>query len=400
MRAALPRVTRLCRPLTGATQFKYMALYFTFAITVISGIATMASRMALSLYALQLGAEPLIIGILAAAFSAFPMLLSVVAGKVADRYGARRPLTYGAFLAGAGMMVPYFSHSMPAVYAAALLTGLSFAFYLVAQQNLVGLLSTPENRAQSYANYSVMVSIANFAGPLFGGFSIDQSGYIATFLYIALISVLPVLMLIVWGGMLPGGSKQAARSTKMLDTLKDRSMWTLLATSSLVQSSLDMFGFYMPVYLHGLGFSASNIGVVLAMAAVSAVILRLTMARLLKWMSPEWLLVWSFLLVAVSFVAIPFSKSTELLMLLGFIFGAGLGACQPITMMMMFARSPKGRSGEAMGLRLTANHLTRVVAPLIFGFVASGLGLAAIFWINAALLGLGATLSKPPARRR
>ena len=376
-----------------------MALYLTFCLALVSGIVTQASRMALSLYALQLGAQPATIGILAAAFSAFPLMLSVAAGKLADRYGARRPLIFGSVGTAGALLVPYFIHSIPAVYGAALLSGLAFAVYMVAQQNLIGLLSTPENRAQCYGTYSVMVSASNFLGPLFAGFSIDNFGHVPTFLYVALLSVLPALLLLIWGGVLPGGVKHAARGGRVRDTLAEPGVLSLLATSSLVQATLDMFGFYMPVYLHGLGFSASRIGVVLSMAAVSAVIVRLVMSRLMKRFRSEQLLVGSVLLVALTFVAVPLCKSIALLALLGFTFGLGFGCCQPIMMMMMFSRSSKGRSGEAMGVRLTVNHLTRVVAPMVFGFIASGLGLAAIFWISAGLLGAGAALSKPSAGR-
>ena len=50
-----------------------------------------------ALYALDLGARPLTIGLrLAASFSTLPMLFSVQAGKLADRFGSRWLLMIGA----------------------------------------------------------------------------------------------------------------------------------------------------------------------------------------------------------------------------------------------------------------------------------------------------------------
>jgi hypothetical protein len=70
-----------------------------------------------------------------------------------------------------------------------------------------------------------------------------------------------------------------------------------------------------------------------------------------------------------------------------------MGCCQPITMMLTFSRSAEGRSGEALGLRLTVNHLVRVVGPVVFGSVGSAFGLLAVFWGNAALLGGGGVVT-------
>jgi MFS family permease len=71
-----------------------------------------------------------------------------------------------------------------------------------------------------------------------------------------------------------------------------------------------------------------------------------------------------------------------------------MGCGQPIVTMQMFSNSAAGRSGEALGLRMAVNHLTRVVGPVIFGFVGSAFGLPAVFWVNGLMLGAGGALSR------
>lgn len=63
-------------------------------------------------------------------------------------------------------------------------------------------------------------------------------------------------------------------------------------------------------------------------------------------------------------------------------------------MILAFSRSSEGRSGKTLGLRLTADNLTRLVAPVMFGAVASSLGLLAIFALNAAMPGAGGVFSR------
>jgi hypothetical protein len=42
-----------------------------------------------------------------------------------------------------------------------------------------------------------------------------------------------------------------------------------------------------------------------------------------------------------------------MLAVIGFTFGLGMGVGQPIVTMLMFSKSAEGRSGEALGLRMT-----------------------------------------------
>ena len=79
-----------------------MSIHFTVALAVFLLTSVRAGRVVLALDALQLGAQPLQVGILAATFSVLPMLCSWQAGKLADRYGSRWPLMLGAACGACG----------------------------------------------------------------------------------------------------------------------------------------------------------------------------------------------------------------------------------------------------------------------------------------------------------
>ncbi|MEN3354861.1 MAG: hypothetical protein V7640_3019, partial [Betaproteobacteria bacterium] len=59
-----------------------------------------------------------------------------------------------------------------------------------------------------------------------------------------------------------------------------------------------------------------------------------------------------------------------------------------------------GRTGEALGLRMTFIHLTKLIGPVVFGAIGSALGLPAMFVVNAAIMAGGGMLSQPRTRRR
>jgi MFS family permease len=377
-----------------------MLIPLVLSLTLISMTCMRASRVLFALYALKLGAQPIAIGVLAASFSILPMLLSLQAGKLSDRFGPRWIMALGAVGSAIGMLIPAAWPAVIAIFLSAALSGLSTTVFNVSLQNLVGLLSTPATRAKSFSNYSLVLAVASFLGPLFIGFAIDHLGFAPSLVVLTGLSLVPAAVLALWGGGLPGGSRPRKEKGKGITAdLKDPAVWRLLATSGLVQSGLDMFQFYVPVYGHSIALSAAAIGVIVAMYSAAAFVVRTAMPYLIKRFGEEKVLAYAFYLGAASFLVVPFCKSAILLGVIAFMFGLGMGCGQPITMMMTFSSSAEGRSGEALGMRLTANHLTRVVGPVIFGWLGSAFGLPSIFWLNALMLASGGVLSttKEPA---
>jgi predicted MFS family arabinose efflux permease len=289
---------------------------------------------------------------------------------------------------------------LPALYAAAVMNGLLFAFAGGAPlQNLVGILSRPEDSAKNFSNYSLLISLTGFLGPLLAGFSLDHIGPGAACMNLALLSLIPLLILAVWGGILPSGTRSTAHAGSVREMLSESGLWRVLATSSLVIAGIDLFLIYMPIYGYGIGLSASAIGVVLAMYSVAAFAVRLVLPQLVGRLTAEKVLAYSFLIGAAGFLLVPLSKDIIVLSLLSFCFGVGMGCGQPITLMMTFSGSAQGRSGEAMGIRVTVNHLTRVVVPIVFGSIGSAFGLIPVFWLNSLMLVSGSIASHPRIAR-
>ena len=378
-----------------------MTVYLALLLTLLNAVSIRAARVVLALYALDLGAQPVTVGVLAATFSAVPTILSWQAGRLSDRFGSRWLLILGAAGGGLGMLVPFFIPGLHAVFIAAALIGASSAIYVVSLQNLVGLLSTERDRPRNFSNFSLMMAVSNFVGPLLAGFSIDHSGHARSCLYLALLTLVPLAILLRRGRGIPGGTRTVEHASGGLrDMLAHRGVRKTLATSSLMHTGQDLFQFYLPVYAHAIGLSASMIGVVLAMQSAAAFIVRLAIPRLITTWSKERLLAVSFYVGGASLLLVPFFQNGWILAAIGFVFGLGMGCGGPVITMLMFGHSAKGRSGEALGLRMTVNHISRVIGPVIFGSIGSAFGLPAIFWLNAVLLGGGGLMSRSDAAER
>lgn len=365
------------------------AIHLTLALTFFNFTGNNAMRVLLTLYALELGASATVVGVLGGLLFLFPLLLSWPVGALADRRGARGLLLFAAACATASLLLMYFFPGLNVFYAAAALNGLALSFFHVTLQNLVGNLSKPEQRARNFANFSLAGATTSFAGPLLAGVAIDSFGHAWACLITAALSLIVIVLLLVLGRHLPPARPKIKSGDAGTRALLDRGVWIMLLTSGLVQLGYDLFQFYLPIHGHAIGLSASAIGSVLATLAAAAFIVRLFLARLVERYSGKRLLAWVFYTGAIGFALAPFAGNAWVLGAIAFLFGLGMGIGIPLTVILMFASSAEGRSGQTLGLRLTANNLVRMGGPMVFGAIGAALGLAGVFWILAGVMVMG-----------
>ena len=373
-----------------------MSIYVLLLIILCNMACWRASKVLATLFAIELGATQFYIGILIAVYSIFPMLLALYAGKLSDRLGVRLPMIAGSLGLALGLTLPYFAASMAALYASAALIGASHVFYNVSVQNLVGKLGAPEDRTRNFSNYALMRSVGSFFGPLIAGFSIDHFGHAASYLYIAAGPLVPVA-LIAFARKLGAGHARAAtkggHGGNVQDLLKNRPLRRTLLTGAAVLAGTDLFQFYMPIYAHSVGLTASAIGVVLAMFSAASFVVRLIMPALVKRWGAELVLAVSLFGGAIAYLGFPWIADPRLLGVIAFVLGLGMGCGQPLTLMLIYDRAPAGRSGEALGVRTTLNHFTHIVMPLFFGSLGTAFGIVPVFVANAFMLAGGGVIS-------
>src|SRR5467141_2736000 len=143
-----------------------MSVYFVIVLSVLSSIAHRGSKVLVSLDALQLGANSFMVGVLAALYAVFPLLLAVYAGRISDRIGVRYPILLGSVGITAGLVLPALQGGLFTLFLCPTLIGLGQIFFHVSIPNAVGSLGG---------------SGATGIGPSLAGFTIDALGCRPTF---------------------------------------------------------------------------------------------------------------------------------------------------------------------------------------------------------------------------
>ena len=365
-----------------------MIIYLILFLGMLNWMSFMSSRVLMSLYAIELDASAAAIGLLIALYGLGPLLLSVSAGKVSDRYGSYWPILLGSAGLGIGLAIPWLFPALEVLYLAALVIGVALVFLNIALQHLVASLGDAEDRTRNISLQSLAIALGGLIGPLLVGISIDYRGHVPTFLYLSLIVAASCVGWIACSRVIPhsGRAPKDAPRGRVRDMLGQAGLRRIIVVSGLVVAGIDLYTFYMPIYGHSIGLSATMIGVVLGAFAAATFVVRTTLPLLVRRWGEDRVMTASMLLAGVTFPLFPFVHQVVLLLLLSFALGLGLGVGQPLSVIMTYNLAPAGRAGEALGLRFSVVNLTHMVIPLAFGTIGSALGLLTVFLANSALM--------------
>ena len=100
-----------------------MNVYLILLVVLCNITCLRASRMLVSLYAIDLGAEQYVSGRVIALYALLPALLAVFAGRLSDRIGPRWPMLGGSVGVVAGLVIPWLWPTLPALCVSAALFG-------------------------------------------------------------------------------------------------------------------------------------------------------------------------------------------------------------------------------------------------------------------------------------
>ena len=371
-----------------------MTIYLIVLMGTLVHIGFTGSRVAVSLYALNQGANQIEIGALVALYAVCPALLSIVIGKFSDRVATRVPMIIGAAGVGIALLLPVTSPGIAVLFAVSFLVGLFNQTFNIPMEAILGGIGGVDKRARNYALAGMGFSTASFFGPLLTGFAIDHIGYLHVFPILAAFTLAPILILWFMPTLLPKVTKHsgAEKRGSILDLWRIPALRSTFIAGGIIASAWDLFQFYLPIYGHSIGLSASAIGTIIGTVAIATFVVRGIVPLLVKRLTETQIMTYSIFISALAFVLLPFFVNPYALAGIGFLIGMGIGCAQPISMSLIYVLTPQGRVAEATGLRKTVNQSTHLVIPLIFGSVGAAFGFMTVFLSTAIILAAGGFL--------
>jgi MFS family permease len=365
-------------------------------------------RMATPLLALKQGHSAFNVGVLLALFALTQVFTAVPAGRYTDRVGLRRPVALAVVMASLGAGVSVVWPVFAGLCLSALATGGATGLLVIALQRHVGRLAhEPAQLRQAFSWLSIGPAVSNFLGPVLAGLLIDHAGAAPadTTGFRTAFALMALLPLMTWGLIrqvpehIEPGQRRQGSSGSALELLRQPPMRRLLAVNWLLASCWDVHTFVVPVLGHERGLSASVIGTLLGGFAVAAACIRIGLPWLSRQVHEYQIITAAMVLTALLFAIYPWTPGPWSMGVCSMLLGLALGSVQPMIMSTLHQITPPQRQGEALGLRLMSINASSVVMPMVFGLAGAIAGVAPLFWVVGAGVGLGSPLAwrlRPP----
>jgi MFS family permease len=352
--------------------------------------------MLVPLYALKLGLSATEIGILLGARGVLPTFFSIHGGSLMDRLGTRRvTLACAAITAVMALIFPS-TGWFPLLVLIQLISGLTTTFSWIGAQTLIAQITYGD--PVPLGRFNFFCRFGTIGAPLIAGFLWDVTGAWPTFGMVAAWAGLLCLLTYVVpepNAELKAGPRPSL--TSVLPRLSDytRSFALMLVpviaftvvVSGLRNAGTSMQNSIYVVYLEGVGFDGTMIGILFAALEVTTGFASLYVSGVKKLGGPEFVLLGTTALSVALMAITPFLGGILLLLILmQLLRGLCQGFMQPLMYSIQSTTAGKEFQGAVVGLRMTANRIISAILPPIMGFLADRISLNASFVLTGLLV--------------
>jgi MFS family permease len=344
----------------------------------------------LPLYARDLGAAGLSLGMIFAGFSAARFLLVPFIGRLSDRYGRRIFLAIGLILYSGFSLLYISAETALHLILIRALHGVSAGMVIPIAQAYIGDLS-PEGREGSYmGTFTVSLFAAFGIGPLLGGPLAERFGMRAPFIVMGALSLVAFVLVVTRLPELGLHRERWKKRASVRGVIRDRLVVALLVFRSALAFGRGLVIPFLPFIAEERGASLSLIGVLLATNILLAAFMQIPFGRLADRVSRPLLAGLSMVGSVLVIFAIPFCETVRHLFFLQVATGTvgALGFPAAIAMATDSGRRLSGM-GTVMAMFNSGMSIGLILGPLSGGLVEGIFGLDFVFWGGSLVVAAG-----------
>jgi multidrug resistance protein len=364
----------------------------------------------LPFYAVEFGANGLVVGLLVSSFSIAQLIAAPMWGRVSDRYGRRPALLAGLGASAIAYVVFAFADSIVLLFLSRLVQGAGGGTVSVIQA-YVADATKPQDRAKSLGWLSAATNLGVTIGPVLGSLA-ARWGPSAPGLFAAGLCLVNIAFAYRYlteshteaarlSGPRSGTSRDAVRRviTHSAEPAP-RLIWIYTIAMGAFQGMTAVLALFLAAQF---GVTAKNIGFFfMYIGAISVVTRALVLGRMVDWLGEMRLSRVGLVLLGAGLALMPLTRDLLAFALAAALVPLGTAFTFPcVTALLSHVIQPHER-GLYMGVQQTFGGAARVLAPIWAGFAWDHLGHGVPFWTSALLvagtllLGLGVTRQPAP----
>jgi len=362
-----------------------LQIIFCVTLMAVLGVATITP--AFPKIVQELNISPQDVGLLITVFTFPGILLTLVLGVLADRFGRRKILVPSLMLFGIAGGACVLARDFNLLLILRFFQGIGAASLMSLNVTIIGDLYSGRECTTAMGYNASVFNVGTAIYPAVGG-ALAMLGWYYPFL-LSFIAI-PVGLLVLFSLKNP--------EPKMEEHLKKylSNVWQSIKNRQVVGLSIativtfilfyGAYLTYLPILIErSFGASSLIIGLILASMSLTTALASSQMGRLARVYSERNLLKAAFILYALALVIIPFVPNLWALLIPTLIFGVAHGISNPSRLTLLVGLAPIKHRAAFMSISATVLQLGQTLGPLLMGAIFGIWGIGGPFYLGAGL---------------
>ena len=368
----------------------FVTLFFAM-FTTVTGVGIVVPL--LPVYASDLGATGIYVGMIFASFSISRTFLLPLFGRLSDQKG-RKPFIVAGLAAYTLISIAFvFSENIETLIILRFIQGAASAMIMPVVQAYVGEITPAgsEGYAMGLFNLSMFLSLS--LGPLMGGGIKDIWSLDAAFICMGLLSGIGLLLCIFF---LPETSREKVKNKQnkiipWLNFFKDKEMVSIFIFRYAYIACIGVIWCFLPVFADTeFGLSSSLIGVLVMLGVFVSGLLQLPMGYIADRADKRMMIVLGGILSTIGMILPYWASSFYDLVIAVSIFGVGGGISMPAIMAYAVIKGDEKKAmGSVMSIMTVAHSLGMLTGSMTAGFAMDYLSLRLSFPCGTIIMAIG-----------
>jgi MFS family permease len=342
-------------------------------------------------YAVELGAGGVLVGLIIASFNVARAFLNPFSGRLSDRLGRKRFIVSGLFLYGIIAVCYVLPVHAETLILIRFLHGMASVLVVPIAMALAADIAPPQKLGLYMGTLNMAVMLGLGIGPVLGGTIRDHLGMNAAFYAMGLLAFMTCLLVMIF---IPSdkqrrGAEKKQNISSIKEMLSHRVVLGIFLMRFLTASGQGAVYTFLPILALELSFTSSQVGIILGANIFLIAFLQRTFGKLADRINPKYLIIIGTFASGMTVLGMPFVQGFMMILLLNMLMGMANGVSLPGGLVIT------GKLGRSMGMAslmsLTdaAWSLGMIVSPIISGIILDVLGLSYVFVIGSILITAG-----------
>ena len=369
-----------------------LSYYILCVVALLAMFSTSLINPLLSIFAKEIGATGVWIGLAVAAYWVSRIILEVPSGILSSKYGYYPPMLMGLVLTAVGTAVCIYVSDPFQLILGRALQGLGAPLFFAVSMTFIVNLFPVERRGSAMGIFQGIEYFGSILGLTFSGILITAFTFKGSFLLSTILVVIGIIVIMAPKRIRTESRAQPRMTSFPLSSLpkvfRNKTLM-IVSTATLAEFIMSQGALYtvFPLYAsESLGFSLSEIGLFMGARSIGYVAAILGMGYIADKIGRRPVLVFGLAGTAVMIISLSFVSSFLGIIAVVGILGITTGAIWIICPVLAAEAVDPSLRGAAIGVYRTFFDLGSILGPLVMTWVFSIYGITLCFYLSGALL--------------